>query len=460
MANHGMIVGLDVGTNTVKVLVADVRDKQVNVIAVGRAVSHGVKRGVVVDIDAAANDIRAALAQVTEQTNQTVTEVIASIPATAIQMKAVKGTVAVHDSQHISYADVAAAVEQAVNIPLGQDQAIIDLTPQEFEVDDLTGVVDPNDMVGTHLTLKGIAYSGPRQLVTNLQAAIEKAGLRLRDMVLAPLAYSQTIPSDAEQEFGTVLLDMGAGQTTATIVHNHQIKFISTFTAGGANITKDISTVLNISTKEAENLKLDAGVASPEFANPTNQLTINPVGQEAMRISEVELAEIIGARVQQIVAKLGERLDAVSAFQLPGGMIVAGGSAALKNTAEVLKKEYGVNVKLFMPNEIGLRHPAYVGAWTVVNYAARQTQVALIVKQALYGLPLSFANTQGIPAAGQNKRPAWDNLKTSLTNGIGQSQPDEQLSPGYSGEPEQPRSSTPRRSIGQRVSAWFKELFN
>ncbi|MCM0582395.1 cell division protein FtsA [Weissella diestrammenae] len=446
MANHGMIVGLDVGTNTVKVLVADVRDKQVNVIAVGRAVSHGVKRGVVVDIDAAANDIRMALAQVTEQTNQEVKEVIASIPATAIQMRAVNGTVAVHDSQHISYADVAAAVQASISQLTLKDQTVVDLTPQEFIVDNFAGVTDPNDMVGTHLTMRGIAYVGPHQLTDNLRAAIERAGLRLRDMVLAPLAASQTIVSDAEQEFGTIMLDMGAGQTTAAIVHNHQMKFIATFSAGGSNITKDISTVFNISHQDAERLKLDAGLAAPQFANNSNQLTIQPVGQSDMRITESELAEVIGARVHQILTKLGQRIDTVSGFQLPGGLVVSGGSAALRHTQDVLKSTYGVNVKLYMPNEIGLRHPAYVGAWSIVNYAARQTQVALVVKQALYGLPISFMTNGSQNLRQGNHRP--QTVKKQNT-------PQNFEEPARESEPVRNRMS-----FGQRVNTWFKELFN
>ncbi|QIL50541.1 cell division protein FtsA [Weissella coleopterorum] len=450
MANHGVIVGLDVGTSTVKVLVADVRDQQVNVIAVGRSISHGVKRGMVVDIDAAAQDIQAALSQVKEQTNQDFTEVIASIPANAIQMRMVRGTVTSQDSQHISYQDVIAATKSAINIPLEHDQAVLDLTGQDFTVDDLTGVLDPNDMVGSHLTLNATAYVGPRLLISNLRSAIERAGLNLRDLVLAPLAASQTIATDAEQEFGTILLDLGAGQTTATIVQNHQIKFISTYGAGGANITKDIGTVLSISNQDAEQLKLDAGVAAPQFANEAHLLTVNPVGKKPIRISELELSEIIGARMQQIVTKLGERLDTVSAFQLPGGMIVSGGSATLRHTQDILQAAYGINAKLFMPHEIGLQNPAFVGSWALVNYAAQQTKVALIVKQAMLGIPITVEpKTIVAPKSDQ-----YIVRKTVEPNEEDDMRRFRQTGPESSSE----KASKP--TIVERLKLWFSELFN
>lgn len=433
MANHGLIVGLDVGTNTVKVLVADVRNQQVNIIAVGRTVSHGVKRGMVVDIEATAKDIQAALDQVVEQTGVQVSEVIANIHAADIQMQHVSGTISVQDSQHISYADVQAAVDRALQIPLAGERTVIDLQPTEFVVDDFDGVQDPNDMVGVHLTMKGLAYIGARPYLTNLRAAIERAGLTVRDFVLAPLAYTQTIPSDAEQDFGTILMDMGASRTTAMIVQDHQVKYISTFPAGSDNITRDISTVLNIGVHDADELKLNSGVATAELANAKNQLTLNVVGKETpMQISEAELAEIIQARVEQIVGKLGDRLTKVSGFEMPGGVIITGGGVALRGIETKIASEYGVKVRLFSPSDIGLGHPGYAGAWSIVHYAAQQSQVELIVKQALYGLPLTFAQARRTTVQPVRESPKAAKAKVKsekpVTEPISEAEPQEKIS--------------------------------
>ncbi len=389
MANHGLIVGLDVGTNTIKVLAADVRDQQANIVAVGRSVAHGVKKGVVVDIDATATDIRQAVAQINEQTEQPITEVVASLPASNIQIQHVKGTVTVKDSQHISYEDVANTVQEAVKIQLPSDREVVELIPTEFVVDDFDGIQDPNDMVGMRLAMHGIAYTAPRNVMGNLRMAISKSGLQLRDFVLAPLAYSKTLVDDGQQEFGTILLDMGAGQTSATVVHEHQLKFLSSFPAGSDNISRDISTVLELGLHDADMLKLDSGFALSKLAQDENQLVIKKVSaEEPEQISETLLAQIIEARVMQILGKLGEKLDLVGAFQMPGGVIVTGGGAALRGMTEAIHDAYNVQTKLFAPDDIGLRHPGYAGAWALVHYAAQQTPIQLVVKQALYGLPL------------------------------------------------------------------------
>ncbi|MHC8464261.1 cell division protein FtsA [Weissella tructae] len=389
MANHGMIVGLDVGTNTVKVLAADVRDQQANIIAVGRSVSHGVNKGVVVDIDSTANDIRQAVAQVNEQANEAVTDVIALLPAKDIQMSHVEGTVTVEESQHISYHDVAAVVQESLKGQVSHDREVIEMLPEEFIVDDFDGIQDPNDMVGMRLGMRATVYTAPRNLVRNLRMAIEKADLNVRDMVLTPVAEGKTILSDAEQEFGTILLDMGAGQTTATVIQDRMTKFITTFPAGGDNITRDISTVLSIGGYDADMLKLDAGVALVDHANGENQVMIQKVGEdEPERISEKHLAEIVEARTMQILTKLQEPLAEADALSVPGGVTLIGGTATLRGMPDAVSAVFDMKAREFAPDDIGLRHPGMSGVWAVVQYAALQTPVQLIVKQALYGLPL------------------------------------------------------------------------
>ena len=462
MANHGLIVGLDVGTNTIKVLAADVRDQQANIVAVGRSVSHGVKKGVVVDIDATATDIRQAVAQINEQTEQPITEVVASLPASNIQIQHVKGTVTVKDSQHISYEDVANTVQEAVKIQLPADREVVELIPTEFVVDDFNGIQDPNDMVGMRLAMNGIAYTAPRNVMGNLRLAISKAGLRLRDFVLAPLAYSKTLLDDGQQEFGTIILDMGAGQTSATVVHEHQLKFLSSFPAGSDNISRDISAVLELGLHDADMLKLDSGFALSELSQEDNQLVIKKISaEEPEQISEQLLAQIIEARVMQILGKLGEKLDMVGAFQMPGGVIVTGGGAALRGIPEAIHSTYKVQTKLFAPDDIGLRHPGYAGSWALVHYAAQQTPIQLIVKQALYGLPL-------VVLGQQNQAPLMTNgdivekpkpkLRQQKQQQKVVKQPDSQIENEAAEQPEFTDEEQPKKE--NRIKTFFKDFFD
>ena len=261
-------------------------------------------------------------------------------------------------------------------------------------------------MVGMRLEMKAVAYTAPRNVMGNLRLAIAKAGLQLRDFVLTPLAYSKTILDDGQQEFGTIILDMGAGHTTATVVHDHQLKFLSTFPAGSDNISRDISAVLEVGLHDADMLKLDSGLALASMAREDNKLVIKKVSsEETEQISEVLLAQIIEARLMQILDKLGEKLQLVGAFELPGGIVVTGGGAALRGTPEAIRSVYNVQAKPFSPTDIGLRHPGYAGAWALVHYAAQQSPIQLIVKEALYGLPLTVVGQPTIAVAAPVQKP-------------------------------------------------------
>ena len=331
---------------------------------------------------------------------------MASLPASNIQIQNVGGTVTVKDSQHISY-------RRTFQQLLKKRQKIVPnhrnyrTKPTEFIVDDFDGIQDPNDMVGMRLEMKAVASPQLLAMMGNLRLAIAKAGLQLRDFVLTPLAYSKTILDDGQQEFGTIILDMGAGHTTATVVHDHQLKFLSTFPAGSDNISRDISAVLEVGLHDADMLKLDSGLALSSMAREDNKLVIKKISSEnAEQISEVLLAQIIAARSMQILDKLGEKLQLVGAFDLPGGIVVVGGGAALRGMIEAIRSVYNVQVKSFSPTDIGLRHPGFSGAWALVHYAAQQSPIQLIVKEALYGLPLTVVGQPTIAVATPVQKPA------------------------------------------------------
>lgn len=451
MANHGLIVGLDVGTNTIKALAADVRDQQVNVLAVGRSVAHGVKKGVVVDIESTAKDIQLAMAQVNEQSGRSVVDVIASIPANNIQIQNVSGLVTVQDSQHITYDDVAKVIHDAIAVSLPADRQVVDIIPNEFSVDDFDGIQDPNDMVGMRLAVKATIYTAPRQVLGNLQKAIEHAGLRVRDFVLAPLADMTTILSDAEQEFGTVMLDMGAGHTTATVVQDRQLRFVTVFPAGGEHISKDISAVLNIPLHEAEMLKLDAGNAQPNTVG-NNPLVITPLGADApQEISEQYLAQIIAARVEQIIAKLGEKLNMVSAFKLTGGVVLVGGTAALPGLSETVRAMYGTKVRVFVPDDLGLRHPGFARSWALIQHAAQQSTVQLATKQALYNLPIQTLRANAIVKV--------PNMNQSEAKAIKPAPAEEQMYDARKNDQTDNNVQADTNTTG-RVANWFGKFFD
>ena len=262
MDNQGIYVGLDIGTTSIKVIVAEAVQGQMNVIGVGSQRSEGVSRGVIVDIDKAVAVIQAAVAQAEDKANIKIDRVVAGIPANMLQIEQVSGMIAVgEENKEISDKDVRSVAAAALVRNLPPERETLSLVPTEFIVDGFDDIKDPRGMLGVRLEMRGIMLTVPKTVIHNTKKAIEKAGLRVGGLVISPLAIGRLALTDGEQDFGTVLIDMGGGQSTAAVIHDRKLKFTSVDQEGGEYITKDISVVLNTSFTDAEKLKREYGNA-------------------------------------------------------------------------------------------------------------------------------------------------------------------------------------------------------
>jgi len=385
MNNAGVTVGLDIGTTSIKVVIAQTTGNQFNVIGAGTAPSRGLRKGVIVDIDATASAIREAIDQAQEKANIQINEVVAGIPANQIEMIHVDGLVSIaSQNKRITYDDVQHVTQQALSNNLPADRDVIDVIVDEFSVDGFDGIKDPHEMIGVRLEMRGTAYIGPSKILDNTRIAIQKAGVSLREFVLAPLAIGTSILNDGEQDFGTVLIDLGGGQTTTSIIHDRKLKFNTVDLEGGDNVTKDISTVLGTSYANAERIKRDYGFADPTQTRDDQTFLIDVVGEsQPQTISEKYLSEIIAARLEQIFTRAFEPLQAVNGLNMPGGFVLTGGNAALPRMVDFAKTILGENVRLFVPDQIGLRHPSYTRAMAYAMFASRESMTQQVIKQVI-----------------------------------------------------------------------------
>ncbi|WP_278392961.1 cell division protein FtsA [Leuconostoc lactis] len=385
MNNAGVTVGLDIGTTSIKVVIAQTTGNQFNVIGAGTAPSRGLRKGVIVDIDATASAIREAIDQAQEKANIQINEVVAGIPANQIEMIHVDGLVSIaNQNKRITYDDVQHVTQQALSNNLPADRDVIDVIVDEFSVDGFDGIKDPHEMIGVRLEMRGTAYIGPSKILDNTRIAIQKAGVSLREFVLAPLAIGTSILNDGEQDFGTVLIDLGGGQTTTSIIHDRKLKFNTVDLEGGDNVTKDISTVLGTSYANAERIKRDYGFADPTQTRDDQTFLIDVVGEsQPQTISEKYLSEIIAARLEQIFTRAFEPLQAVNGLNMPGGFVLTGGNAALPRMVDFAKTILSENVRLFVPDQIGLRHPSYTRAMAYAMFASRESMTQQVIKQVI-----------------------------------------------------------------------------
>lgn len=387
MAKTGMYVGLDIGTTSVKVVVAEYIDSQMNIIGVGNAKSEGINRGIIVDIDKTVQAIQRAVRQAEEKAGIQIKGVSVGLPANMLEVENCQGMIAVNgDSKEITDEDVRNVASAALVRSIPPERQIVSILPQDFTVDGFEGIKDPRGMIGVRLEMYGLLFTGPKTIIHNIRKCVENAGLIVNEMVITPLALTESILSDGEKDFGTIVIDMGGGQTTTAVMHDKQLKFTSLDQEGGEFVTKDISIVLNTSFNNAEALKINYGDAYPERTSPDEEFPVDVIGQsEPVKVDERYLSEIISARMEQIFNKAKDALDQIEALELPGGVVLTGGSASLPGVVDLAQEIFGVNVKLYVPNHMGLRNPVFTNVISIVDYSANLSEVYQLAKIAVTG---------------------------------------------------------------------------
>ena len=386
MARDGFFTGLDIGTNSIKVLVAEHRNGELNVIGVSNAKSKGVKDGIIVDIEAAATAIKSAISQAEEKAGISIKSVNVGLPGNLLQVEPTQGMIPVtSDTKEITDQDVENVVKSALTKSMTPDREVITFIPEEFIVDGFQGIRDPRGMMGVRLEMRGLLYTGPRTILHNLRKTVERSGVQVENIIISPLALVRSVLNEGEREFGATVIDMGAGQTTVATIRNQELQFTNILQEGGDYVTKDISKVLKTSQKLAEGLKLNYGETYPSLAsNETFQVEV--IGEvEPVEVTESYLAEIISARIKHIFEQIKQELERRHLLDLPGGIVLIGGNAILPGIVELAQEVFGVGVKLYVPNQVGIRNPAFAHVISLSEFAGQLTEVHLLAQRAVKG---------------------------------------------------------------------------
>ncbi|HEL2383173.1 TPA: cell division protein FtsA [Streptococcus suis] len=387
MARNGFFTGLDIGTSSVKVLVAEYIDNEMNVIGVSNVKSAGVKDGIIVNIDVAAGAIKKALEQAEEKSGIRIDKVNVGLPANLLQIEPTQGMIPVTtDSQEITDADVENVVKSALTKSMTPEREVISFIPEEFTVDGFQGIKDPRGMMGIRLEMRGMLYTGPRTILHNLRKTVERAGIQVENIVISPLALTRSVLNEGEREFGATVIDLGGGQTTVAVMRGQELQYTNIYQEGGDYITNDISKVLTTSKSIAENLKYNYGIAYPQEASDKEKFTVEVIGENTpIEVTELYLSEVIAARLRQIFGRVKQDLERTRALDLPGGVVLVGGGAILPGITELAQEVFGVNTKLFVPNQIGIRNPAFASVISFVEYVGELEEVENIAQQAVNG---------------------------------------------------------------------------
>ena len=345
-----VIVGLDIGTAKVMAVVAEVMSNgELKLAGLGVAPSNGLKRGVVVNIDATVQSIQQALKEAELMADCKIQRVCTGITGSHIRGLNSSGMVAIKDKE-VSSTDMARVMETAKAINISSDQRLLLVEPQEFVIDG-QDVKEPIGMSGLRLEAKVHIVTGAQSAAENIIKCVRRCGLDVEQLMLNPLASSQAVLTDDERELGVAVVDIGAGTTDVAIFTNGAIRHTAVIPIAGDLITSDIAMALRTPTKDAEDIKVESGYAKQLLADAETQVEVPGLGDRGPRmLSRQALAGVIEPRVEEIFS-LVQQVIRESGYEevLSSGIVLTGGSAVMPGLVELAEDIFLKPVRRGLP---------------------------------------------------------------------------------------------------------------
>lgn len=342
-----IITGLDIGTSKIIALIGEITaDGAIDIIGIGRHPSRGLKRGVVVDIEATVNSIQRAVQEAELMANCEVRTVYAGIAGSHIRSLNSHGIVAIRD-QEVSQADVERVIDAAKAVAIPADQKILHVLPQEFIIDHQGSIREPAGMAGVRLESRVHIVTGAVSAAQNIVKCVRRCGLEVNDIILEQLASSHATLTDDEKDLGVCLIDIGGGTTDIAIFCEGAIQHTAVIPIAGDQVTNDIAMALRTPTQSAEAIKLHHAVALPELANANQMLEVASVNDRPGRkISAKALADVVSARYEEIFSLVRNELRR-SGFEdrIAAGVVLTGGAANVRGGIELAELCFAMPVR-------------------------------------------------------------------------------------------------------------------
>ena len=357
MTRTDYLVGLDVGSSSVRVVVGKVEDdsKYPSIIGVSETPSAGIRRGVIVDIEEAVSSISSALEKAERMTGVAVTHATVAIGGSHVSSVESHGVIAVSRADgEITENDIIRVIDASQAISIPQNREIIHVIPKNFTVDGQSGIKDPLGMTGIRLEVDTVIVQAAAPFIKNLSKAIAQAGLQSDDLVLAPLAAAQSALSKRQKELGVALIDMGGGTTGLVVCEEGELLHTAIIPVGSGHVTNDVAIGLRTSIETAERVKLEYGHAIAKDVSRTEDIDLSQFDPaETESVSRHHLSEIIEARLEEIFDLINKELKKVNRDgQLPAGAVITGAGAKMSGVLELAKKHLRLPVQIGVPTNI------------------------------------------------------------------------------------------------------------
>ena len=405
MENTGIVVGLDIGTTKICAIVGRKNEYgKIEILGIGKSESIGVKRGVVSNIDKTVHSITLAVEEASNKSGVDIKFVNVGIAGQHIKSLQHRGMRTRNSLQdEINQQDIDAIIDDMYKLAMQPGEEIIHVIPQEYIVDNEQGIKDPIGMSGIRLEANCHIITGQVTAANNIFRCVRKAGLEVTELILEPLASSESVLTDEEKEAGVALVDIGGGTTDIAIFQDGIIRHTAVIPFGGNVITEDIKEGCTIIQSQAELLKIKFGSALAS-ENQENEIVSIPGlrGREPKEISLKNLANIIQARMEEIIEHIYYEIRS-SGYEkkLIAGIVVTGGGAQLKHITQLIEYITGMDVRIGYPNEhLGkgsdeVKSPMYATGVGLVLKGLQQLDRANHQSQNTSSIPSHSKKTKG-----------------------------------------------------------------
>ena len=352
---ENLIVGLDIGTSKILVIVAEVReDDAVEIIGVGQHSSNGLRKGVVANIESTVQSIQSAVEEAELTAGCQIMSVSAGIAGAHISSLNSHGVVAIR-TEEVSAMDIERVIEAARALAIPTDQKVLHILPQEFIIDGQNGIREPIGMSGIRLESKVHIITGATSALQNILKCIRRCGVEADDVILEPLASSLAVLEEDEKELGVCLVDIGGGTTDIAVFSEGSIRHTAILPIAGDQVTKDIAIALRTPTHAAEEIKNKYGSALLRLAPEAEMIDVPGVGdQSTQKLPRSSLADVIEPRIEELFLLIQSELRH-SGFEeiLGAGVVLTGGSSRMEGMIELAEEVFRMPVRLGLPKYVG-----------------------------------------------------------------------------------------------------------
>ena len=386
MAKKEKIVGIDLGTTKVAAIIAEVEDNELKIVGVGSTPSFGLKRGVIVNLEKAIGSIKKAVEEASRMAGIKVDTCYAGISGSHIESINAHAMIATaRTGGVISKRDIERVIEQAQAIALPLDREIIHAIPIEYIVDNEKGIKDPIGMSGVKLEAEVHIVTAAITSAQNIYSALQRAGLRVKDLVLQPLASSYSVLQPDEMDLGVCLLDMGGGTTDLAIFYDGAIRYTQVIPLGGEYITNDIAIGIRTPNVQAEAIKRKYATLVLSADEKKEEIKVQGIGgREDRFITKETLYNIVSPRVEEIMMIVNKEIKKSGFFDVLGaGVVITGGTARLQGMDRFAEEIFNLPVKIGIPKKIGgltdiILDPIYATGVGLVIYGYEKKNETLL----------------------------------------------------------------------------------